>query len=358
MKEMKQKRSTRKRIVETTKDYSSATTIHGITYLTGDDTTAVERLLWLVVVILAILLATYQVVNLYKDWQDDPVVTTLDTVALPIEEIDFPAVTICPQGSRQEIVDLVLFRQLTEYIERTADNVTMLTEEQMVEQVVAFLNNVYPGAKGKPTKLTKMMTSDDPTVSITNDAVLGLEEECDASSNADMVEALNKKLKNDTCPKDFEMAKESNYCIHKASTPMDYNEASKYCNDLSGSSLLYLDTYQDIDPLRESLEFSGSIVILSIVREDYTKISNIKLKHLLFLFYPASSCACKDPSRDCKVSNPEIKTQFDHNYCYVEQPSSCYDLAEQDEEDGKEKYSAQACWNGICITIMPCIKSV
>ena len=259
---MKTKRSARKRISETTKDYSSATTIHGITYLTDDGTSAVERLLWLVVVILAILLATYQVVKLYKEWQDDPVITTLDTVALPIEEIDFPAVTICPQGSRQEIVDLVLFRQLTEYIERSTDNVTILTEEQMTDQVVAFLNNVYPGAKGTPTRLTKMMTSDNPTVSVTNDAVLGLEEECDASSNADMVEALNKKLKNDTCPKDFEMAKGSNYCIHTSSTPMAYNDAKKYCNDRSGASLFYLDSYEELDLPREILEFSGNIMFL------------------------------------------------------------------------------------------------
>ena len=259
MKQMKTKRSARKRISETTKDYSSATTIHGITYLTDDDASAVERLLWLVVVILAILLATYQVVKLYQDWQDDPVVTTLDTVALPIEEIEFPAVTICPQGSRQEIVDLVLFRQLTEYIESSTENVTMLTGEEMSEKVVAFLNNVYPGAKGKPTMLTKMMTSDNPTVSITNDAVLGLEEECDASSNADMAEALNKKLKNDTSPKGFEMAKGSNYYIHTSSIPMAYNDAKKYCNDQSGSSLFYLDSYEELDPPKEILQFSGNI---------------------------------------------------------------------------------------------------
>ena len=132
----------------------------------------------------------------------------------------------------------------------------------MTDQVVAFLNNVYPGAKGTPTRLTKMMTSDDPTVSITNDAVLGLEEECDASSNADMAEALNKKLKNDTCPKGFEMAKGSNYCIHTSSTPMAYNDAKKYCNDLSGASLFYLDSYEDLDLPREILEFSGNTMFL------------------------------------------------------------------------------------------------
>ena len=257
---MKQKRSARKRIVETTKDYSSATTIHGITYLTGDDITAVERLLWLVVVILAISLATYQIVNLYKDWQKDPVVTTLDTVALPIEEIEFPAVTICPQGSRQEIVDLVLFRQYTEYIQNATDNITTYTAEEMTDTFVAFLNDVYPGASGKPTMLTKMMASDDPTTSLTNDAVLGLEEECDPSSNADMAVALNKKLKNDSCPKGFNMAEGSNYCIHATSNPMTYNQALTYCDDLSGSSLFYLDAHEDLVPLKDFLHFSGNIV--------------------------------------------------------------------------------------------------
>ena len=275
MKQMKQKRSAKKRIVETTKDYSSATTIHGITYLTDDGTSAVERLLWLVVVILAILLATYQVVKLYKEWQDDPVITTLDTVALPIEEIDFPAVTICPQGSRQEIVDLVLFRQLTEYIKNSTGNVTMLTEEQMTDQVVAFLNNVYPGAKGTPTRLTKMMTSDDPTISITNDAVLGLEEKCDPSSNNDMAESFNKKLNNDSCPIGFEMVKDStsccpigfemaekgDFCIHSASAPMTYTEATQYCYDHGGSNLYYPDTSEDLIASSGYLHFSGNIFI-------------------------------------------------------------------------------------------------
>ena len=259
---MKRKRSTRKRIVDTTQEYSSATTIHGIAYIFGDDVSKVERFLWAVVVALALLLTTYQVANLYKDWQNDPVVTTLDTVALPIEDIEFPAVTICPQGSRQEIVDLVLFRQLTEYIENTTGNATMLTEDEMMDKVVAFLNDVYPGAKGKPTLLTRLMTSDKPEVSIENDAVLKLEEKCDASFNADMTKALNKKLRNDTCPDGFEMAEGSNYCLHATATPMTYDEAVKYCNTLSGSSLFYLEKLDDLSASEKFLHFSGNIVFV------------------------------------------------------------------------------------------------
>ena len=136
---LRNKISTRKRIVDTTKQYSSTTTIHGISYLAGDDVSGVERLLWTIVVLFAIVLTTFQVVTLYNDWQDQPVITTLDTAALPIEEIEFPAVTICPQGSRREIIDSVLFRQLKRYIQYKEGNVTNLTEEEMMEQVEAFL---------------------------------------------------------------------------------------------------------------------------------------------------------------------------------------------------------------------------
>ena len=259
MKSIKQRKSIRKRIVDTTKEYSSATTIHGIAYLSDDHVPVLQRLLWAVVVCMAIYLATYQVSNLYNDWQDDPVVTTLETVALPIEDIEFPAVTICPQGSRQEIVDLVLFRQLTEYIGKSRNNLTTFTEEEMAEQVVAFLNDVYPGASGKPTLVTKLLASDNPKLSIENEAVLQLEEICDPSMNADITKALNKHLNNDTCPNDFVMAQGSNYCVHAASTPMSYTEASQYCSVRSGSRLFFLETYDELHSLSNFLSSIGNI---------------------------------------------------------------------------------------------------
>ena len=256
---IKHRKSIRKRIVDTTKEYSSATTIHGIAYLFDGHVSILERYFWAVVVCMAIYLATYQVSNLYNDWQDDPVVTTLETVALPIEDIEFPAVTICPQGSRQEIVDLVLFRQLTEYIGKSRNNLTTFTEEEMAEQAVAFLNDVYPGATGKPTLVTKLLASDNPQSAIENEAVLQLEEKCDPSINADITKALNKYLNNDTCPKGFAIAQGSNYCLHAGSRQMSYNEASKYCNEQSGSRLFFLETYDELHGLSNFLNSIGNI---------------------------------------------------------------------------------------------------
>ena len=269
MEQVRIPKSARKRIVDTVKQYFSVATIHGLAYLWGNQISRAERLLWALIVLLALYFATYQVSNLYSDWQENPVVTTLDTVAYPIDEIDFPAVTICPQGSRQEIMDLVLFRQLTEYIRNSTDRVNTFTEEEIVDWAVAFLNNVYPGASANPTLLTRLMTSDDPQVSIENEAVLKMDQECDGSSNADITQLLNKQLKNDTCPKEFEMAHGSNFCFHVVNTPMTYSDASQHCNDLSGSSLFYLETFEDIGSSNEFLNILGNYLLLVIIRKSF-----------------------------------------------------------------------------------------
>ena len=41
---------------------------------------------------------------------------------------------------------------------------------------------------------------------------------------------------------------------------MTYDDAEKYCNEHSGSSVFYLDTFDDLSPLGALLHFSGNIV--------------------------------------------------------------------------------------------------
>ena len=45
------------------------------------------------------LLDSIVMLQAYETWQDNPVLTSLHTTGLPISEIDFPAITICGQGS-------------------------------------------------------------------------------------------------------------------------------------------------------------------------------------------------------------------------------------------------------------------
>ena len=243
-------KSVRKKAVETASEFSEATSIHGFAYISNGRNSGVERLFWTIMVILAISFTTYQVVVLYEEWQDEPVISTLETVAEPIENIEFPAVTICPQGSRQEIIDSVLFRQLKEYIERKKGKSSALSPEEMVELTDQFLKEVYPGANGKPTQLIKLLSSDNPSLSIQNDALLGLQEDCDPSSNNEILNSMNKELSNDTCPEGFRMLANL-YCVHVTEDQFTYDEAFDYCNAQGGSELLFVGTNEDFVALYE-----------------------------------------------------------------------------------------------------------
>ena len=244
------RKSARKKTLETTTEFCDATSIHGFAYISHERNSTIDRIFWSVVVILALSFTAYQVIVLYLEWQDEPVITILETVAQPIEEIDFPAVTICPQGSRQEIIDSVLFRQLREYIRTKEGDDSDLAPDLMMEHVDQFLKDTYPGANGKPTQLVKLLSSDNPALSIQNDAILELEEKCDPFTNQEILDSMNKQLSNDTCPDGFKMLSDL-YCIHVSDRKLTYSGGLDYCNQREGSEILYLESNKDLIELLE-----------------------------------------------------------------------------------------------------------
>ena len=124
------------KVVKTLTQYSLSSSLHGIQYVfeSGKNLFA-SRFIWIVIVLAAAtigILLSIQVSRLrtndmshfspnfisymyflimihevmlqaYETWQDNPVLTSLHTTGLPISEIDFPAITICGQGSIYEV---------------------------------------------------------------------------------------------------------------------------------------------------------------------------------------------------------------------------------------------------------------
>ena len=72
------------------------------------------------------ILSSYQI---YVEWQHQPVLTTIGTTGLPIEQIKFPSITICGQGSSKDILDKAMYRQLTNYLAGKGKNVSGMTKE-------------------------------------------------------------------------------------------------------------------------------------------------------------------------------------------------------------------------------------
>ena len=75
---MRQKRANlRSRLMETTKEYASQSSIHGIGYIFDQKLGGLERLLWLIVVAGFLSLATFLTLDTWNQWREEQAVTTL-----------------------------------------------------------------------------------------------------------------------------------------------------------------------------------------------------------------------------------------------------------------------------------------
>ncbi|KAF5300620.1 hypothetical protein FQA39_LY11081 [Lamprigera yunnana] len=77
--------------------FCGATSIHGIQYLGERGRYIVEKLVWIAIITTVSGLCLFLISKTYVKWQTSPVIVTFSTTEIPISNIPFPAVTICPQ---------------------------------------------------------------------------------------------------------------------------------------------------------------------------------------------------------------------------------------------------------------------
>ena len=255
-------------IVKTAKEYSSTSVIHGLAYTMSDKQSLLERLLWTILVCSAFLLSSYQLQVMYKDWQDKPVITVLDTVSLPIEEIEFPAITICPQGSSKDIMDAALFKQFKDFVLKKTANYTgngergkrenrlEISSMTIAEWINLFYEEVWQGIQVKPTELLPLMTSNDPDNIVQGKTIWNSDKEelCDDSSSQAAVDLIRQEM-NPSCPNGFEML-DNKFCIHLGDYVATYGEAEFYCESktLGGGNLLSLENQEQVENLRNIIQ--------------------------------------------------------------------------------------------------------
>ena len=92
----------------TVHEYSEWSTVHGISYVFATSLPIADRLLWALLVLLSLALASYWSLATYNTWQEELTITTLKDAAMPIDRIPFPAVTICSSGPNMEAVKKAL----------------------------------------------------------------------------------------------------------------------------------------------------------------------------------------------------------------------------------------------------------
>ena len=255
------------------RDYSSESSIHGIQYLANRKHSICGRAFWIMVVCMSLACTSYQVFNIWRQWVDDPVVTTLNTISLPVERIDFPAVTLCPQGSTEDIIDNFFYHQFEEWLLNQSDvessNVRkkrlveqnslcdchVLDQKNMTADVLQccfrhFLDENFPGVfPNNPTKMATMLNAENPDRAMETKTIVIPDENpsCDANTNLDILKTMNQNLQR-SCPEPFKSLNDS-ICFIKISSEMSYKDASSLCNEHGGAEIFSLGPYEILDTL-------------------------------------------------------------------------------------------------------------
>lgn len=236
---------------KTINEYASVSTAHGIAYIFEDGRCFLERIIWIIVVVLALTFAICMSTTAYKNWKNNPVLTSVRTTGLPIENIEFPAITICTQGSANEVVDAALFQQFNSYLMSKGRRFEDLSESEKVKEGQSFLIDLYPGAKAPPNQLVSMMASPgiDPERGIEALTIFNPEDKknCAAdneetTSTSTTTKKARKKRNVDgsstkNCPTGYKKTGKE-LCLHNSELQMNFTAAKEYCSVHSENSVL------------------------------------------------------------------------------------------------------------------------
>jgi len=79
--------------------YCKSSTIHGFSYLTSKEGISLfDHILWALALTTSLFFCLLFLLTMNADWDSNPVVTTIDTTYYPIQNIPFPAITVCAPG--------------------------------------------------------------------------------------------------------------------------------------------------------------------------------------------------------------------------------------------------------------------
>ena len=74
-------------------------------------------MIWLFLVVFALAGAAIFAGNVFFDWQGERTITSLKTISKPVNELDFPSVTICKDGQNMQAVREALETEKDEWAE-------------------------------------------------------------------------------------------------------------------------------------------------------------------------------------------------------------------------------------------------
>ena len=125
-------------VSKTLREYSEASTVHGISYVFSTSLPLLDRLLWTLLTFVSLALAAYWSLTAYNNWQANLVTTTLKDAAKPVTRLPFPAVTICTSGLDMEAVKDQLMEDFNDW-KKNEKKETDVDREKDVDLLEEFM---------------------------------------------------------------------------------------------------------------------------------------------------------------------------------------------------------------------------
>lgn len=85
-------------------EYCQNTSVHGLQYLGERKRTFVERIFWIIMMVVSLYFCGILIWNIYVKWDTSPVIVSFAEKSTPVWQIPFPAVTICPETKAKQTV--------------------------------------------------------------------------------------------------------------------------------------------------------------------------------------------------------------------------------------------------------------
>ena len=128
-------------------EFLSTSTIHGFSHI-GSAKSAAVRIFWILVVLLGFGTAIYLISGSYLEWTDSPVAST--TITRPIDELQFPEVTVCPpKGSNtvlnqalNQVKDETMTPELRDHLTNKVQEIFVERPSKMFAKDLAHLLNI------------------------------------------------------------------------------------------------------------------------------------------------------------------------------------------------------------------------
>ena len=290
------------KIRESVDEYGSNSTIHGLRYITDPKIHSAGKIFWFLVGIISLSLTGYQIFCLQIQWRtQDATITTLETLNLPIDQIEFPSVTICPQGSVKSISKGIAFREFVQWIQTKSRLVNRrikrssslilpepwnMTYIEIMEDLKKFTKDFYGLVEGSPVQLASMLNSENPEQMLYNEALLfpNGEKYCDEFTEEELEDEINQALNQNFCPSGFSFIKGIG-CVMPTNFQMTFNEAVAFCNSFDkDASVLRLDSpsFEEKMSKLEEHDIFSKFLFLSFITETFQSTSTYISLALLF----------------------------------------------------------------------------